>query len=70
MADGWKLRRNKAFKGGIYDLTDPLLVEGPALGVHTDFTVDSGPRSINHYLPDEAKKSFLSETGFRFRIMK
>jgi hypothetical protein len=54
----------------MYDLADPMLVEGPATGVHTDFTVDSGPRAIDSHLPEEAKRLYLGKPGYRFRIIK
>jgi hypothetical protein len=66
----FQLRKNEAFTRRVYDLSDPLLVEGPALGVHTDFTIDSGPRTIDFHLSEEAKSIYLSGQDYRFRIIK
>ncbi|TVY78522.1 Aspirochlorine biosynthesis protein N [Lachnellula suecica] len=62
-------RRNEQFFSRVYSLGDPMLVEGPATGVHTDFTVDSGPRTIDTYLAEHEKLLYLGQPGYRFRIV-
>ncbi|KAK1832512.1 hypothetical protein QBC39DRAFT_390506 [Podospora conica] len=45
-----RLRERKDFVRDAFDINDPLLVEGPALGAHTDVTARSGPEMIQNRL--------------------
>ncbi|KAK0747137.1 hypothetical protein B0T18DRAFT_324784 [Schizothecium vesticola] len=48
-----RLRERKEFVRDAFDINDPLLVEGPALGAHTDVTARSGPEMIQNRLTKE-----------------
>jgi len=52
-----------------FDDNDPMLIEGPAVGAHSDVTFDSGPVIINRYLSDDVRMRYLRE-GYRIRILK
>jgi len=63
-----RLRKNVLFQRAQLDLNDPLLVEGPARGVHNDVTYNSGPMIVNRYLSEEEKTLYL-KPGYRIRIV-
>ncbi|KAL5322283.1 hypothetical protein ACEPPN_010255 [Leptodophora sp. 'Broadleaf-Isolate-01'] len=63
------LRKNIIFERDTIDLGDSLHVEGPARGVHSDITYDSGPIVINRYMLEQAKEEFL-KPRYRARIIK
>ncbi|PMD12015.1 hypothetical protein NA56DRAFT_713616 [Hyaloscypha hepaticicola] len=63
-----RLRKNVPFQRSQLDLNDPLLIEGPARGVHNDITYDSGPVVIARYLSEEDQAKYLKD-GYRVRIV-
>lgn len=64
-----RIRRNdEATRKKLYiDLRDPLSAEKPALGLHIDATVNSGPGIIQDHFPDEYRH--LLTTGKRVRLV-
>lgn len=65
----FRKRKNIPLPRSQFDYNDPMLLEGPALGAHSDVTFHSGPTIINRYLSDDVKARYLRE-GYRFRIVK
>ncbi|OBT85069.1 hypothetical protein VE02_07307 [Pseudogymnoascus sp. 03VT05] len=62
------LRENVKWGRSELDLLDPLLVQGPARGVHNDVTAMSGPAMINRHLPEDVKHQYCSPY-YRYRIV-
>ena len=64
-----QMRKNVPLKRMTVDIADPLCLEGPATGAHTDVTYTSGPWLISNRLSGEERSKYLVP-GYRFRIVK
>ncbi|KAK3367392.1 hypothetical protein B0T24DRAFT_710323 [Lasiosphaeria ovina] len=63
-----RLRESKSYRRESLASTDPLLLEGPALGAHTDITARSGPEMIKNRLGTDVFEAYRTPE-YRFRIV-